>query len=277
MRGDQQPQPGVAGACLRAARDPARVRAGRLRRPRVRRRGGRPRAARPGARDGAHLRDRPAAGDARSRRRAADRPPARAARRARAGGAAARAVRAAVPRRSRRARRRERERRAGQTAAAACRRPRQRRPAPRRRGRGGHARAGSTTSPPRPPPLLHSVPGWLASQWWDELGADEARALLRVVNEPAESALRVNSLVATVEQVAAGLPVPSPAGPGAPRGARARRPVRRPGVRAVAGRRGPAAVAGIDAGVADARAPARASACSICARLPAARRHIWPR
>ncbi len=57
--------------------------------------------------------------------------------------------------------------------------------------------------------LLHSVPGWLASKWWQELGAEEARALLRVVNEPAESALRVNTLIATVDEVAAALPVPS--------------------------------------------------------------------
>jgi 16S rRNA (cytosine967-C5)-methyltransferase len=62
--------------------------------------------------------------------------------------------------------------------------------------------------------VLHSVPGWLASQWWQELGADEARALLRVVNEPAESALRVNPLVATVEEVVAALPVPSRAATG---------------------------------------------------------------
>jgi 16S rRNA (cytosine967-C5)-methyltransferase len=63
--------------------------------------------------------------------------------------------------------------------------------------------------------VLHSVPGWLASKWWDELGAGEARALLRVVNEPAESALRVNTLVASVEDVRTALPVPSrPAGVG---------------------------------------------------------------
>ena len=66
--------------------------------------------------------------------------------------------------------------------------------------------------------LLYSVPGWLAGQWWEELGADEARALLGVVNEPAESALRVNALVATVEEVAAALPVPSRAAPGLPEG-----------------------------------------------------------
>ncbi len=56
---------------------------------------------------------------------------------------------------------------------------------------------------------LHSVPGWLAGKWWAELGAEEARALLRVVNEPAESALRVNTLVATIEEVQNVLPAPS--------------------------------------------------------------------
>ena len=62
--------------------------------------------------------------------------------------------------------------------------------------------------------VFASVPGWLASQWWEELGPDEARALLRVVNEPAESALRVNPLVTTVAKVVAALPVPSRAAPG---------------------------------------------------------------
>jgi 16S rRNA (cytosine967-C5)-methyltransferase len=66
--------------------------------------------------------------------------------------------------------------------------------------------------------LLHSVPGWLANQWWEELGADEARALLRVVNTPAESALRVNPLVETVAHVVAALPVPSRPAPGLPEG-----------------------------------------------------------
>jgi 16S rRNA (cytosine967-C5)-methyltransferase len=66
--------------------------------------------------------------------------------------------------------------------------------------------------------VFRSVPGWLASQWWEELGPDEARALLRVVNEPAESALRVNPLVTTVAEVVAGLPVPSRPAPGLPEG-----------------------------------------------------------
>jgi 16S rRNA (cytosine967-C5)-methyltransferase len=66
--------------------------------------------------------------------------------------------------------------------------------------------------------LLHSVPGWLASKWWDELGGDTARALLRVVNEPAESALRVNALVARPEEVAARLDVPNRSAVGLPEG-----------------------------------------------------------
>ena len=66
--------------------------------------------------------------------------------------------------------------------------------------------------------LLHSVPGWLASQWWEELGGDDARALLRVVNQPAESALRVNALVAQPGDVAAALPVASRPAPGLPEG-----------------------------------------------------------
>jgi 16S rRNA (cytosine967-C5)-methyltransferase len=66
--------------------------------------------------------------------------------------------------------------------------------------------------------LLHSVPGWLASQWWRELGEEEARALLRVVNQPAETALRVNSLVAQVLGVAAALPVASRPAAGLPEG-----------------------------------------------------------
>ena len=71
---------------------------------------------------------------------------------------------------------------------------------------------------PQAAAVLHSVPGWLASKWWDELGADEARALLAVVNDPAENALRVNSLRATTSQVAAALPVPNRPAPDLPEG-----------------------------------------------------------
>jgi 16S rRNA (cytosine967-C5)-methyltransferase len=66
--------------------------------------------------------------------------------------------------------------------------------------------------------LLRSVPDWLAKKWWEELGPDEARALLRRINEPAESALRVNTLVATPAEVADRLPVPTRPAPGIPEG-----------------------------------------------------------
>jgi 16S rRNA (cytosine967-C5)-methyltransferase len=55
--------------------------------------------------------------------------------------------------------------------------------------------------------ILHSVPEWLARMWWTELGPSSARALLARVNEPPESALRVNELVAAPDRVLAGLPV----------------------------------------------------------------------
>lgn len=55
--------------------------------------------------------------------------------------------------------------------------------------------------------ILHSVPAWLAELWWRELGAGPARALLAHVNEPPESAVRVNTLVADVDEVVAALPV----------------------------------------------------------------------
>jgi 16S rRNA (cytosine967-C5)-methyltransferase len=62
--------------------------------------------------------------------------------------------------------------------------------------------------------VLRSVPAWLARMWFDELGAQSARALLAAVNEPAESALRVNTLVTTVPDVSARLPVPAVGAPG---------------------------------------------------------------
>jgi len=53
--------------------------------------------------------------------------------------------------------------------------------------------------------VLHSVPDWLAEMWWRELGEDRARGLLASVNSPAESAIRVNLLRTTTEQVKAAL------------------------------------------------------------------------
>jgi 16S rRNA (cytosine967-C5)-methyltransferase len=55
--------------------------------------------------------------------------------------------------------------------------------------------------------ILYSVPDWLAAMWWEQLGAERAQGLLRRVNEPAESALRVNTLVSDRDAVLAELPV----------------------------------------------------------------------
>ena len=49
--------------------------------------------------------------------------------------------------------------------------------------------------------LKHSHPDWLARMWWKQLGPEETRALMAQNNEPAESAVRVNTLKASVEEV----------------------------------------------------------------------------
>ena len=49
-------------------------------------------------------------------------------------------------------------------------------------------------STPEAAATAHSVPLWLARMWWQELGADDARALLAACNEPPEVAFRVNTL-----------------------------------------------------------------------------------
>ena len=54
--------------------------------------------------------------------------------------------------------------------------------------------------------LEHSVPRWLAERWFAELGPAEARALLAAINEPAEAALRVNTLVTTRDALLSRLP-----------------------------------------------------------------------
>jgi 16S rRNA (cytosine967-C5)-methyltransferase len=55
--------------------------------------------------------------------------------------------------------------------------------------------------------VRHSHPEWIASLWWEALGAAEARALMARDNEPAELALRVNTLVGDADALAARMPV----------------------------------------------------------------------
>ncbi len=55
--------------------------------------------------------------------------------------------------------------------------------------------------------LRHSHPEWIAQLWWDTFGAGTARALMAADNEPAEAALRANTLRITAAELAQRLPV----------------------------------------------------------------------
>ena len=157
------------------------------------------------------------------------------------------------------------------------RRARQRRAAARgaRGARDRRARCPSDT--PQAAALRHSHPEWIAELWWDALGAEAARALMAADNEPAEAALRANTLRTTARRArraAAG--AEPPRARRSPRGSCSRRPTtptaRPSGARACSCR---------------SRAPrwpsracsrhARASACSTCAPRPAARPPTSPR
>lgn len=55
--------------------------------------------------------------------------------------------------------------------------------------------------------IRHSMPPWIVERWWSQLGPERARALLGRANEPAESALRANTLRTDAAALAASLPV----------------------------------------------------------------------
>ena len=83
------------------------------------------------------------------------------------------------------------------------------------------SRAYVATLPDRTPDeaaLRHSHPRWIARLWFDALGAETARALLAAGNEPAEAALRANTLRTDVAALTARLPVPSHPAPDLPEG-----------------------------------------------------------
>ena len=62
--------------------------------------------------------------------------------------------------------------------------------------------------------VKHSHPEWIARLWWEELGAQEARALMACDNEPGEVALRANTLVTDAAELAQQLPVRTHLDPG---------------------------------------------------------------
>ena len=67
--------------------------------------------------------------------------------------------------------------------------------------------AGLTDADPGSASIAHSVPRWIVDAWWEQLGPQQARALLARVNEPAENALRANTLRTDAAALAASLPV----------------------------------------------------------------------
>jgi 16S rRNA (cytosine967-C5)-methyltransferase len=67
--------------------------------------------------------------------------------------------------------------------------------------------AGLSEDTPANASVKHSHPEWIARLWWEELGAQDARALMAADNEPAELALRANTLRTTAPEVARELPV----------------------------------------------------------------------
>ena len=56
--------------------------------------------------------------------------------------------------------------------------------------------------------VRHSLPDWIATLWWEAYGPDTTRALMAASNEPAEHALRANTLVIDADALARRLPVP---------------------------------------------------------------------
>jgi 16S rRNA (cytosine967-C5)-methyltransferase len=55
--------------------------------------------------------------------------------------------------------------------------------------------------------VKHSHPEWIARLWWQQLGAEHARALMAADNRPGEVALRANTLVSDAAALSARLPV----------------------------------------------------------------------
>jgi 16S rRNA (cytosine967-C5)-methyltransferase len=69
---------------------------------------------------------------------------------------------------------------------------------------------------PKAAALMHSHPEWIAQLLWDELGADDARALMAADNEPGEVALRANTLRTDAAALASSLPVEAHLDPSLP-------------------------------------------------------------
>ncbi len=87
----------------------------------------------------------------------------------------------------------------------------------RRGAREGPAMLGALTDQtPEQAALKHSHPEWIARLLWEQLGAQDARALMAFDNEPGEVALRANTLLTDASTLAAELPVATHGDPDLP-------------------------------------------------------------
>ncbi len=88
----------------------------------------------------------------------------------------------------------------------------------RRAAREGSAKllGGLGDEDPRRAAVAHSHPEWIARLWWEALGPEEARALMARDNEPAELALRANTLLTDAGELAAKLGVATHRDPAIP-------------------------------------------------------------
>jgi 16S rRNA (cytosine967-C5)-methyltransferase len=78
--------------------------------------------------------------------------------------------------------------------------------------------AGLPDGTPAEAALRHSHPLWIAELWFDALGPEATRALMAADNEPAEAALRANTLRVAAAELAERLPVPTHAADRLPEG-----------------------------------------------------------
>jgi 16S rRNA (cytosine967-C5)-methyltransferase len=73
---------------------------------------------------------------------------------------------------------------------------------------GAHALLdGLSDATPEQAAVKHSHPPWIARLFWEQLGAQQARALMAAHNRPGEVALRANTLITDAGALAAALPV----------------------------------------------------------------------
>jgi 16S rRNA (cytosine967-C5)-methyltransferase len=76
--------------------------------------------------------------------------------------------------------------------------------------------AGLGDQTPEQAAVKHSHPEWIARLWWEQLGPQDARALMACDNEPGEVALRANTLLTDAATLAGELAVSTHADPDLP-------------------------------------------------------------